>query len=142
MSAILVQRRVPPRGIPAPASLRAFASAAGAEGALCLRLVDAEESRALNHRFRGKDRPTNVLSFPANSPLVEEPELGDILLCAPVIAAEAAEQGKPVRAHWAHMVVHGVLHLRGYDHIDDDEARVMEAAERRILAGLGFADPY
>lgn len=142
MNAILVQRRVPPRGIPAPASLRAFASAAGAEGALCLRLVDAEESRALNHRFRGKDRPTNVLSFPANSPLVEEPELGDILLCAPVIAAEAAEQGKPVRAHWAHMVVHGVLHLRGYDHIDDDEARVMEAAERRILAGLGFADPY
>ena len=137
-----MQRRVPPRGIPAPASLRAFASAAGAEGALCLRLVDAEESRALNHRFRGKDRPTNVLSFPANSPLVEEPELGDILLCAPVIAAEAAEQGKPVRAHWAHMVVHGVLHLRGYDHIDDDEARVMEAAERRILAGLGFADPY
>ena len=142
MNAILVQRRVPPRGIPAPASLRAFASAAGAEGALCLRLVDAEESRALNHRFRGKDRPTNVLSFPANSPLVEEPELGDILLCAPVIAAEAAEQGKPVRAHWAHMVVHGVLHLCGYDHIDDDEARVMEAAERRILAGLGFADPY
>ena len=142
MNAILVQRRVPPRGIPAPASLRAFASAAGAEGALCLRLVDAEESRALNHRFRGKDRPTNVLSFPANSPLVEEPELGDILLCAPVIAAEAAEQGKTARAHWAHMVVHGVLHLCGYDHIDDDEARVMEAAERRILAGLGFADPY
>lgn len=142
MSAILVQRRVPPRGIPAPASLRAFASAAGAEGALCLRLVDAEESRALNHRFRGKDRPTNVLSFPADSPLVEEPELGDIVLCAPVIAAEAAEQGKTARAHWAHMVVHGVLHLCGYDHIDDDEARVMEAAERRILAGLGFADPY
>lgn len=142
MSAILVQRRVPPRGIPAPASLRAFAQAAGAEGALCLRLVDAEESRALNHRFRGKDRPTNVLSFPGASPLAEEPELGDIVLCAPVIAAEAAEQGKSPRAHWAHMVVHGVLHLCGHDHIDDDEARVMEAAERRILAGLGFADPY
>ncbi|WP_043769115.1 rRNA maturation RNase YbeY [Algiphilus aromaticivorans] len=142
MSAILVQRRVPPRGIPAPVSLRAFASAAGAEGALCLRVVDADESRALNHRFRGKNRPTNVLSFPAASPLVEEPELGDIVLCAPVIAAEAAEQGKSPRAHWAHMVVHGVLHLRGHDHIDDDEARVMEAAERRILAGLGFADPY
>ena len=83
-----------------------------------------------------------MLSFPADSPLVEEPELGDIVLCAPVIAAEAAEQGKTARAHWAHMVVHGVLHLCGYDHIDDDEARVMEAAERRILAGLGFADPY
>lgn len=142
MSTILVQRRVPPRGIPAPASLRAFAGAAGGEGALCLRIVDAEASRALNHRFRGKDRPTNVLSFPAASPLAAEPELGDILLCAPVIAAEAAEQGKTARAHWAHMVVHGVLHLRGYDHIDDEEARVMEAAERRILAGLGFADPY
>ena len=142
MNAILVQRRVPPRGIPAPASLRAFASAAGAEGALCLRLVDAEESRALNHRFRGKDRPTNGLSCPGSSPLVEEPELGDILLCAPVIAAEAAEQGKPVRAHWAHMVVHGVLHLLGHDHAAEAERARMEAAERTVLLRLGYADPW
>lgn len=138
----MVQRAVPPRGIPSAQSLRRFAEAAGAEGALCLRLVDAEESRALNHRFRGRDKATNVLSFPAPSPLPDLPQLGDIVLCAPVIAREACEQGKMARAHWAHMVVHGVLHLRGHDHQDDAEAATMEALERRILAKLGFADPY
>lgn len=142
MSTIAVQRAVPPRGIPSAQSLRRFAAAAGAEGALCLRIVDAEESRALNHQFRGRDKATNVLSFPAASPLPDLPQLGDIVLCAPVIAREACEQGKMVRAHWAHMVVHGVLHLRGHDHQDDAEAAKMEALERRILAKLGFADPY
>ncbi|WP_420428214.1 rRNA maturation RNase YbeY [Algiphilus sp.] len=142
MNAIAVQRAVPPRGIPSARSLRCFAEAAGARGALCLRVVDAEESRALNHQFRGRDKPTNVLSFPAASPLPELPQLGDIVLCAPVIQLEAEVQGKAPRAHWAHMVVHGVLHLRGYDHQNSDEAEAMEALERGILAKLGFADPY
>ncbi|MBY8965486.1 rRNA maturation RNase YbeY [Algiphilus sp.] len=142
MNAIAVQRAVPPRGIPSARSLRRFAEAAGAQGALCLRVVDAEESRALNHQFRGRDKPTNVLSFPAASPLPALPQLGDIVLCASVIQHEAEAQGKTPRAHWAHMVVHGVLHLRGYDHQDSDEAEAMEALERGILAKLGFADPY
>ena len=142
MSEILVQRRVPPRGIPAADSLRGFARAAGADGDLCLRIVDAAESRALNHRYRDRDRPTNVLSFPAQAPVPGMTMLGDLVLCAPVIAAEAAEQGKPARAHWAHMVVHGVVHLRGHDHENDDEAAAMEGEERRILAALGIADPY
>lgn len=142
MNTIAVQRAVPARGIPSPGSLRRFAEAAGAQGELCLRVVDGEESRALNHQFRGRDKATNVLSFPAESPLPELPQLGDIVLCAPVIQREAIEQDKPPRAHWAHMVVHGVLHLRGYDHKKDAEAAEMEGLERRILAKLGFADPY
>lgn len=108
-----------------------------------LRIVDAEEGRALNARWRGRDGPTNVLSFPAELP--EElglPLLGDLVLCAPVVLREAAEQGKTEQAHWAHLVVHGVLHLLGMDHQDDAEAEAMEAVERAVLAALGIADPY
>ncbi|MBA3981050.1 MAG: rRNA maturation RNase YbeY, partial [Alcanivorax sp.] len=104
-------------------------------------------SQALNHDYRGKDAPTNVLSFPFEMPegltlSGDELILGDIALCADVIAREATEQGKPAAHHWAHMVVHGVLHLLGYDHVADDDAADMEALEVTILAGLGIPDPY
>ena len=113
------------------------------EAVVSLRVVDAEEGRALNAQWRGRDAPTNVLSFPAELPEeVGLPLLGDLVLCAPVVAREAAEQGKAVDDHWAHLVVHGVLHLLGMDHQDDSEAEAMEALEREILTALGIADPY
>jgi probable rRNA maturation factor len=117
--------------------------AEGAAGDISIRVVDEEESRALNREYRSKDRPTNVLSFAAELPAEIEPRLlGDIVICAPVVAAEAAAQGKSERAHWAHLVVHGTLHLLGYDHERSPEARRMEARETSILAGLGFPNPY
>lgn len=110
---------------------------------ITLRLVDYEESQTLNRTYRGKDKPTNVLSFPFDGPDgVPLALLGDIVICAPVVADEAREQNKTERAHWAHLVIHGTLHLLGFDHIEDDEAAEMEALEVQILAGLGFADPY
>ncbi|QSX29177.1 rRNA maturation RNase YbeY [Shewanella cyperi] len=110
---------------------------------LTIRLVDSDESRSLNHSYRGKDKPTNVLSFPFEAPPgVELPLLGDLVICAEVVENEAAEQHKTLEAHWAHMVVHGCLHLLGYDHIEDAEAEEMEALETELLQGLGFADPY
>lgn len=136
------------RGIPDVAEARRCCGAAlgeGDAGELTLRIVELAESRELNLRYRGIDRPTNVLSFPFESPpgLPEaEPYLGDLVVCAEVVRREAAAQGKPLGAHWAHMMVHGVLHLRGYDHITEAEAGHMEDLERRILAGLGFVDPY
>ncbi len=108
-----------------------------------LRVVDPAEITALNSQYRGKDYATNVLSFPADLP--EElnlPLLGDIVICADVVEREAAEQHKTSRAHWAHMVVHGTLHLLGYDHIDDDEADCMEGREIEILKQLNFPNPY
>ncbi|WP_193161376.1 rRNA maturation RNase YbeY [Microbulbifer hainanensis] len=110
---------------------------------LTVRIVDEEESQQLNHQYRGKDKPTNVLSFPAEIPEdLDLPLLGDLVICAPVVASEAQQQHKPAAAHWAHMVVHGTLHLLGYDHIDDSDAEVMESLETELLAGLGIADPY
>jgi probable rRNA maturation factor len=111
---------------------------------LTVRIVGEAESADLNGRFRGKHKPTNVLSFPGDDvPLPGEPlQLGDLVICAPVVAREAAEQGKPERAHWAHMVVHGVLHLTGYDHEEEAEAAEMEQRERELLEALGFDDPY
>ncbi|MDO3382909.1 rRNA maturation RNase YbeY [Gilvimarinus algae] len=112
-----------------------------AEVSVCI--VDASTSAELNGRYRGKDSPTNVLSFPADLP--EElglALLGDLVICAEVVAREAREQGKPAAAHWAHMLVHGTLHLLGYDHIDEHEAEQMEALETDIITGLGFAPPY
>lgn len=110
---------------------------------LTIRLVDEAESRSLNRDYRHKDYPTNVLSFPADlPPELNIPLLGDLVICAPVVEREALEQGKASRAHWAHMVIHGCLHLTGYDHIEDAEAEEMEALERRLLAQLGIADPY
>lgn len=113
------------------------------EAELAIRVVGSEESRALNHRYRQLDRPTNVLAFPAEVPeYVGEPALGDLVICRDVVIREAREQGKPEQAHWAHMVVHGTLHLLGHDHQDADQAREMEALEVQILDRLGYADPY
>ena len=108
-----------------------------------IRIVDEAESRQLNQQYRGKDRPTNVLSFAADdSAYLEYVHLGDLVICAPVVEREASEQGKDVLAHWSHMVVHGMLHLQGYDHDRDDEAGAMEALETEILTRLGFPAPY
>ncbi|MFQ2132564.1 rRNA maturation RNase YbeY [Aeromonas hydrophila] len=113
------------------------------EAEVTVRIVDEAESNELNLTYRGKDKPTNVLSFPFEAPPgLELPLLGDLVICRQVVEHEAAEQGKPLMAHWAHMVVHGSLHLLGYDHIKDDEAEEMEALERDIMQELGFADPY
>ncbi len=114
-----------------------------AEPELTIRLVHNDESQELNSEYRGKDKPTNVLSFPFEAPPEVPIELlGDLIICAPVVQAEAQEQSKTPQAHWAHMVVHGCLHLLGYDHIKDDEAEIMENLERHIMASLGFSDPY
>ena len=109
---------------------------------IAVRLVDEAESADLNGQYRDKPYATNVLSFPAGAELPGLVVLGDLVICMPVIECEAAEQHKSVAVHLCHMVVHGVLHLLGYDHIGDDEAETMEALERRIMAGLGHDDPY
>lgn len=114
---------------------------------LAIRLVDEAESRALNHDYRGKDKSTNVLSFPADLPEMvlselDERPLGDLVICAPVVAREADEQGKPPQAHWAHMTVHGILHLLGHDHVEAAEAALMEPLEIVILSRLGWDNPY
>lgn len=115
-----------------------------ADSELTIRLVDEAEGRELNNTWRHKDYATNVLSFPADVPdeLLDIPLLGDLVICIAVVEREAAEQGKALEAHWAHLVIHGCLHLLGYDHIDDDEAEEMEALERTLLAELGHPDPY
>ena len=112
-------------------------------GEVCINVVDSTESQHLNLTYRGKDKPTNVLSFPADLPdFVESTHLGDLAICAEVVALEAREQGKPVLNHWAHMTIHGCLHLLGYDHINDDDAAQMEALEIELLAALNIPDPY
>ena len=116
---------------------------AGAE--VSVRVVDAEEIQALNAAYRQQDKPTNVLSFPTDTlalPAGQPQLLGDVVICAPVVRAEAEGQGKQLAAHWAHMLVHGTLHLLGYDHETDAEAARMEALETSILAAHGFANPY
>jgi probable rRNA maturation factor len=136
-------------GVPSAASFRLWVNAALAgakrrkQAELSIRIVDAAEGRELNRDYRGKDYATNVLSFPTELPPgAQLPLIGDLAICAPVVVREAVEQGKPARHHWAHMTVHGVLHLLGYDHIVEAEAEAMEALETRILAKLGIADPY
>jgi len=107
-----------------------------------IRIVDEAESRALNKQFRGKDSATNVLAFPADSDLLDYDCLGDLVICAPLVVAEAMAQGKSEDAHWAHLVVHGMLHLQGYDHQTGDQATRMEALEVEILDTLGYTNPY
>jgi len=144
---VSVSYGLPRRGIPSPQSFRRWAAAALdgriREADLAIRLVDDREGLALNRHYRGKDHPTNVLSFPADLPDgVTLPLLGDLVICAPVVAREAAEQNKRVNAHYAHLTVHGILHLLGWDHEDEREAECMEQLEREILATLDIADPY
>jgi probable rRNA maturation factor len=134
--------------LPTPEQLRTWAGAALAgrrkRAELSVRLVDEIEGADLNGRFRGRRGPTNVLSFPFEPPpgLPDCDLIGDLAICVPVVAREAEEQGKPLHAHWAHMMVHGVLHLLGYDHLDAAGAAQMEGLETRILGGLGFPAPY
>ena len=108
---------------------------------LTVRFVDNEEGRTLNRSYRGKDYATNVLTF-AYAESDEDPVSGDIILCCPVVEKEAGEQGKPLLAHYAHLIVHGVLHAQGYDHEDDEEAAEMESIETELMDTLGFPDPY
>ncbi|MCL1138346.1 rRNA maturation RNase YbeY [Shewanella pneumatophori] len=113
------------------------------EAELTIRIVDVEESQSLNSTYRGKDKPTNVLSFPFEAPPgIELPLLGDLVICAAVVEQEAIDQNKPLIAHWAHMVVHGCLHLLGYDHIEDLEAEEMESLETQLIESLGYNNPY
>lgn len=110
---------------------------------ICIRVVGGEESQTLNLQYRGKDKPTNVLSFPCELPPgVDLPILGDLVICEPVVNREAKEQGKTSEAHWAHMVIHGTLHLLGYDHQQDDEAGIMESLETKLLTQLDYPAPY
>ena len=142
---LCVQYACNPDGLPLRPQIRAWVRAAldvdGARGGqITVRLVDAEEGRELNNAYRGKDYATNVLSFAYET---EPVVCGDLVVCAPVVAREAAEQGKQLVAHYAHLIVHGVLHLQGYDHeTGADEAHLMEDKERTLLATLGFGDPY
>lgn len=113
------------------------------EPEITVRIVDEEESQTLNRTYRNKDKSTNVLSFPFECPEeVVLPLLGDLVICRQVVEKEAKEQNKPLMAHWAHMTVHGCLHLLGYDHIVDEEAEEMESLETKIMQSLGFIDPY
>ncbi|QDP01897.1 rRNA maturation RNase YbeY [Thalassotalea sp. PS06] len=110
---------------------------------LTIRIVDSDESQQLNHQYRDKNKPTNVLSFPFEAPDgVELSLLGDLVICADVVKAEASEQNKPLTAHWAHMIIHGCLHLLGYDHIREVDAEEMEALEVKLLASLNINNPY
>ncbi|MBP6627289.1 MAG: rRNA maturation RNase YbeY [Arenimonas sp.] len=144
---VSVSYGLPRAGLPAAVSFRRWAAAA-AQGRirradLAIRVVDEKEGRALNRHYRGKDYATNVLSFPVELPAgVTLPLLGDLVICAPVVAREAKEQGKPLAAHYAHLTIHGVLHLLGLDHENPREAEAMEQIERDLLAELGLPDPY
>lgn len=150
---IAVGYAAPRAGVPAATSFRRWVSAALQgrirEADLAIRIVGEDEGRALNRHYRGKDYATNVLSFPGELPPevklpkgVTMPLLGDIVLCAPVVAREAAEQAKPLGHHYAHLTIHGCLHLLGMDHQDEREAQCMEQLEREVLAELGIEDPY
>ena len=144
---IAVQYAISAAGLPGAERIRQWVELVLGERSrtaeLTVRIVDEAEITALNHRYRGKDSPTNVLSFPYE-PQPDTPTglLGDVVICAPVVQAEAVAQGKPAQAHWAHMVIHGVLHLLGYDHREAADAEDMESLETGLLHRLGFSDPY
>ncbi|MFC1684826.1 rRNA maturation RNase YbeY [Pseudomonadota bacterium] len=142
-----IQYAVKEEDLPADGDFRNWAEAAlegrRASAEMTIRVVDEEESAGLNEQYRGKPGSTNVLSFPFQAPpQVESNLLGDLVICAPVVKRQAREQGKTEQAHWAHMVVHGTLHLLGYDHQQTEQAAEMEAIEAGVMEGLGFPDPY
>ena len=145
---VVVHNAAPGQAVPARARIREWTAAAleDRRGEVTVRIVTAVESAELNARYRAQSGPTNVLSFPAGAalplPQTELEPLGDVVVCAEVVAREAREQDKTLDAHWAHMLIHGALHLLGYDHVTESEARRMEAHERALLAALGFRDPY
>lgn len=142
---IEIQRLVDDPGIPADAELERFARTGlgDVDAEVNLRIVDEAEGRVLNRRWRGRDYATNVLGFPADLATVVQPVfLGDVVLCAPVIGREARQQGKPPAHHWAHLVIHGILHLQGFDHTEAEAASRMESEECRRLAELSIPDPY
>lgn len=133
--------------LPSQDQLAQWAQAAlpqsGDEYEITIRIVDIEESQSLNHEYRGKDKPTNVLSFPFEAPEgIELPLLGDLVVCRQVVENEAIEQKKPVLNHWAHLVIHGILHLRGYDHLSDEDAEEMESIEIDLLKLFSIPNPY
>jgi probable rRNA maturation factor len=147
MPEVDVQIATADKNIPSDEDFRSWVAAAlpadKINSELTIRVVGFDESRSLNAQYRQKDKPTNVLSFPSElPPELQIPLLGDLVICAGVVEREALEQGKTLLAHWAHMVVHGTLHLLGYDHETDADAEVMEALETRILGTLGFPAPY
>ncbi|MDX1635671.1 MAG: rRNA maturation RNase YbeY [Marinobacter sp.] len=144
--AVDIQRVVDDADLPTDAEFERWANLAWqAEepSEVTLRIVDREESAELNGLYRHKTGPTNVLSFPFEAPPgITVPLAGDLVICAPVVRDEAHEQGKSLSGHWAHMVIHGMLHLQGYDHLTDDEADIMETLEIALLKELGFSNPY
>lgn len=146
VAGLSIQRECASEALPDDEDIRRLASAVLVEldePVLNLRIVDEPEGRALNERWRGRDYATNVLSFPADLPKGTGINLlGDIVLCAPVLQREAEAQGKPIRAHFAHLLIHGILHLRGFDHMSAEQAEVMESREIRLLADLGIGNPY
>ena len=149
MFKIQIQRAAKQLAAPAPTLLRRWAKAAlqtqVTTGEMTIRIVDIPEITTLNATYRHKNKPTNVLSFPFDMPedvTLDLPLIGDLVICAPVVEAEATEQQKTLEAHWAHMVVHGTLHLLGFDHENDADAVIMEGHETAILKALGFNDPY
>lgn len=146
---ITIQRAVAEKALPSSAQFKQWAKAVlqskMTTAELTIRIVDKTEMTELNNTYRQKNKPTNVLSFPFERPaeLADEiPLLGDIVICAAVIVEEAHAQQKTLEAHWAHMVVHGILHLLGYDHEQTEDAEIMEAEEIHILKTLGFTNPY
>jgi probable rRNA maturation factor len=145
---IVVRKAARGKNVPKNPTIRKWTAAAlhGAVGEVTVRIVTIAESAELNARYRGDNRATNVLSFPAGTVGAlsdrELAPLGDLVVCAEVVAREAREQQKTLEAHWAHMLIHGALHLIGYDHMTESQARRMESRERKLLAALGFHDPY
>ena len=141
-----MQRAIDVPGVPEDVEFERWAQTAWLEehpSEVTIRIVASDESADLNSQYRGKSGPTNVLSFPFEAPAgITVPLAGDLIICAPVVEKEATEQQKTLTEHWAHMVVHGMLHLQGYDHIENNDAEVMEALEIRLLAQLGFSNPY
>ena len=145
MIRVEVQFAYSDQNVPSEEQFQCWASKVESEKVadVAVRIVDEDEMASLNLQYRQKPGPTNVLSFPAELPEgVDIPFLGDVIICGPIVAQEASNQGKSLQSHWAHMSVHGILHLQGYDHIDEADAAKMESLETSILIDLGFENPY